>query len=613
MHEFVELLKTNPVGLLSQEVLESREPLSVVKGYFDQVIQLNKNDTESKTTLDEIVVDGLDANQVWWQSKIVLDNTQAGLMHKISSLSVHDGESNEEDSEEDSEEDDEQEEDNEDAAPVGSDDELSNGFSAEEEEEEEDNDEAASDDEGKVSATESLQLNNEENENINDDSDSGLEDEKFEEAQESREAIEDKFGINDTFFNLDEFNKQTLEEENNTNQGNSDEEIDYFGDIPSEEEEEAIYYDDFFDKPKEKQEIGKVSKKSSENSRSQKGKEQEENESFDESEYEDAMEEAKLDLFADEDDYNGSDAEDNAQPLSTFERQQLEIQRQIQKLEEEAVAEKKWALKGEVKARDRPEDALLTEDLEFERTAKPVPLITSEVTESLENMIRRRIKEEDFNDLQRRVITDVSGFKSKPKFELSDVKSSKSLAEIYEDDFKGVTEDVEISEELQKSHDEISELYKDLTYKLDALSSAHFIPKPIKKDLEVRVQTAAISMEDAQPLTMSNASTLAPQEIYKVGKSENANEITLKNGVVMSRDELTREDKNRLRRAVKRKRSKLSSKMAEQPKKKNKKDEVLETLSKSKNITVIDKKGAKTDIKGNVKKDNSSNSINFKL
>lgn len=606
MHEFVELLKTNPVGLLSQEVLESREPLSVVKGYFDQVIQLNKNDTESKTTLDEIVVDGLDANQVWWQSKIVLDNTQAGLMHKISSLSVHDGESNEEDSEED----DEQEEDNEDAVPVGSDDDLSNGFSAEEEEE--DNDEAASDDEGKVSATESLQLNNEENENINDDSDSGLEDEKFGEAQESCEAIEDKFGINDTFFNLDEFNKQTLEEENNTNQGNSDEEIDYFGDIPS-EEEEAIYYDDFFDKPKEKQEIGKVSKKSSENSRSQKGKEQEENESFDESEYEDAMEEAKLDLFADEDDYNGSDAEDNAQPLSTFERQQLEIQRQIQKLEEEAVAEKKWALKGEVKARDRPEDALLTEDLEFERTAKPVPLITSEVTESLENMIRRRIKEEDFNDLQRRVITDVSGFKSKPKFELSDVKSSKSLAEIYEDDFKGVTEDVEISEELQKSHDEISELYKDLTYKLDALSSAHFIPKPIKKDLEVRVQTAAISMEDAQPLTMSNASTLAPQEIYKVGKSENANEITLKNGVVMSRDELTREDKNRLRRAVKRKRSKLSSKMAEQPKKKNKKDEVLETLSKSKNITVIDKKGAKTDIKGNVKKDNSSNSINFKL
>lgn len=608
MHEFVELLKTNPVGLLSQEVLESREPLSVVKGYFDQVIQLNKNDTESKTTLDEIVVDGLDANQVWWQSKIVLDNTQAGLMHKISSLSVHDGESNEEDSEED----DEQEEDNEDAVPVGSDDDLSNGFSAEEEEEE-DNDEAASDDEGKVSATESLQPNNEENENINDDSDSGLEDEKFEEAQESREAIEDKFGINDTFFNLDEFNKQTLEEENNTNQGNSDEEIDYFGDIPSEEEEEAIYYDDFFDKPKEKQEIGKVSKKSSENSRFQKGKEQEENESFDESEYEDAMEEAKLDLFADEDDYNGSDAEDNAQPLSTFERQQLEVQRQIQKLEEEAVAEKKWALKGEVKARDRPEDALLTEDLEFERTAKPVPLITSEVTESLENMIRRRIKEEDFNDLQRRVITDVSGFKSKPKFELSDVKSSKSLAEIYEDDFKGVTEDVEISEELQKSHDEISELYKDLTYKLDALSSAHFIPKPIKKDLEVRVQTAAISMEDAQPLTMSNASTLAPQEIYKVGKSENANEITLKNGVVMSRDELTREDKNRLRRAVKRKRSKLSSKMAEQPKKKNKKDEVLETLSKSKNITVIDKKGAKTDIKGNVKKDNSSNSINFKL
>lgn len=608
MSQFLEILKTNPVGLLSQDALESKEPLSAVKTYFDEVINLNKNNGNSKTTLDEIVVDGLDANQVWWQSKIILDNVQGDIMEKIAELKVDNENDMSEESSGDEDDASNVENSNEmsaDEAPV------SEESAIEEEEEEAENEELVLDEEQQFSEPEPLELHEKEEDKLENESDSEPDD-QFVEAQESPQAIEDKFGVNDQFFNLDEFNRQTLEAENRSQDADEededDEEVDYFADVPSEEDEEALYYDDFFDKPS--------NKKSSQDRRPGPSKkaEAEEDESFDESEYDDAMEEAKLDLFADEDDdFQGSDEETAEQPLSTFERQQLELKRQIESLEKEAVAEKKWALKGEVKARDRPEDALLTEDLEFERTAKPVPVITAEVTQTLENMIRRRIKEEDFNDLQRRVISDISGYNNKPRFELSDVKSSKSLAEIYEDDFKGVTEDTEISEELQKSHDEISELYKDLVYKLDALSSAHFIPKPIKKDLEVRVQTAAISMEDAQPLTMSSGSTLAPQEIYKVGKSENSNEITLKNGVVMSRDELSREDKNRLRRAAKRKRSKLSAKRAEQPRKKSKTDDVLNTLTKSKNITVIDKKGAKTDVKGNIKKDNASGNINFKL
>nr|5WXM_U Chain U, U3 small nucleolar RNA-associated protein MPP10 [Saccharomyces cerevisiae S288C]5WXM_V Chain V, U3 small nucleolar RNA-associated protein MPP10 [Saccharomyces cerevisiae S288C] len=31
---------------------------------------------------------------------------------------------------------------------------------------------------------------------------------------------------------------------------------------------------------------------------------------------------------------------------------------------------------------------------------------------------------------------------------------------------------------LQKAHSEISELYANLVYKLDVLSSVHFVPKP---------------------------------------------------------------------------------------------------------------------------------------
>lgn len=163
----------------------------------------------------------------------------------------------------------------------------------------------------------------------------------------------------------------------------------------------------------------------------------------------------------------------------------------------------------------------------------------------------------------------------------------------------------------KKAHSEISELYSNLVYKLDVLSSVHFIPKPTSSSLEIRVETPTISMEDAQPLHMSNASTLAPQEIYNVGKAEKDGEIRLKNGVAMSKDELTREDKNRLRRALKRKRSKgISSNLN----KKSKKNEVVDTLSRAKNITIINQKGEKKDVSGKTKRNTSGpDSTNIKL
>ena len=424
------------------------------------------------------------------------------------------------------------------------------------------------------------------------------------------ENTTEKNELNDRFFDIEEFNRQTLalEEENNLQEhqnSDDDDDIDYFGDIPSEEgdeeEEEALYYDDFFDKP--------TDKKTERNKKSQKKKDPTYDE-LDESDYETAMDSAKLDLF--EENNDGED-EDNMdiEKLSTFERQQLEIQKQIEQLEKEAIEEKKWALKGEVKAKDRPEDALLIEDLEFDRNAKPVPVITSSVTESLEEMIRDRIKNNNFDDLLKRTVIDVQNKKVKPDFELSDTKSAKSLAELYEDDYKGVDENMELSEELQRSHDEISELFADLNYKLDALSSAHFIPRPSKKTLEVRVDTAAITMEDAQPLTMSSASTLAPQEIYSVTKSDNSNEIRLKDGTTMSRDELSREDKARLRRAAKRKRAKQLAKQGNSVKK-SKKATIIETLSNAKNITIINKKGEKQDIKGNTVSNQNNNADNIK-
>lgn len=302
------------------------------------------------------------------------------------------------------------------------------------------------------------------------------------------------------------------------------------------------------------------------------------------------------------------------------------FKKQIAELEREAVEEKKWTMKGEASVKNRPTDALLDEELEFDRNAKPVPVITQEVTESIEELIRRRIKNYEFDDLPRRLFNDINNdrFKMHDDFNIEEVgkKSQKSLAEIYEDEhYNGVTKETQTNDKLKKQHDDIVELYQSLSYKLDSLCSAHYIPKPAAKSLEIKVNASSISMEDAQPLAMSSESTLAPQEVFKLqrGVNKKTNEVVLANGLIVNKNELTTEEKKNLRQKGKRKRSKEQKNSSENASKKTKKNgkasnsEVLETLRKGE-VQVIDNKGVRKDINGNVIKDGQiSKSVSFKL
>ncbi|GMC32793.1 unnamed protein product [Saccharomyces cerevisiae] len=593
MSELFGVLKSNAGRIILKDPSATSKD---VKAYIDSVINTCKNGSiTKKAELDEITVDGLDANQVWWQVKLVLDSIDGDLIQGIQELkdvvtpshNLSDGSTLNSSSGEESE--------LEEAESVFKEKQMLSADVSEIEEQSNDslseNDEEPSMDDEKTSAEAARE--------------EFAEEKRISSGQDERHSSPDPYGINDKFFDLEKFNRDTLaaEDSNEASEGSEDEDIDYFQDMPSDdEEEEAIYYEDFFDKPT-KEPVKKHSDV----------KDPKEDEELDEKEHDSAMDKVKLDLFADEEDEPNAEGvgEASDKNLSSFEKQQIEIRKQIEQLENEAVAEKKWSLKGEVKAKDRPEDALLTEELEFDRTAKPVPVITSEVTESLEDMIRRRIQDSNFDDLQRRTLLDITRKSQRPQFELSDVKSSKSLAEIYEDDYTRAEDESALSEELQKAHSEISELYANLVYKLDVLSSVHFVPRPASTSLEIRVETPTISMEDAQPLYMSNASSLAPQEIYNVGKAEKDGEIRLKNGVAMSKEELTREDKNRLRRALKRKRSKANLPNVN---KRSKRNDVVDTLSKAKNITVINQKGEKKDVSGKTKKSRSGpDSTNIKL
>lgn len=600
--------------------------------YFNDLIKNILNPiSKDYSVLDEIYTDGLDSSQIYGQAKIVINGVgESLLMDKIPELKDKFGISPVTDDSREDEDDDISDEDNEldtEGNFTGFENTTENledgeALTAEEDsesEEKEDEDEEEKD----------------EDEEEEEDQDDGIKEKDEEPIAESHHTInKDVHGLNDEFFDIDEFNRQTLSLENGENDIEEGEEIDYFGSLSDgdEEEDEMDYFEDFYNKP----ELRNTMKNTASTLNDQvDGSVDEENGEFDDDEYEKAVGSAMLDLFADEEEESPKEAKN----LSSYEKHQQELQEEIARLEAELVADKKWTMKGEISSKDRPEDSLLDDpeshSLQFDRTAKAVPVITQEVTETLEDLIKRRIREEKFDEVPKRVITDVSRFHNKQKYELSEEKSQKSLAELYEDDYNKEDQSQEVNEELKKQHDEISDLFTKVTHKLDSLCSAHFIPKPHQfKTIDIKVSdnAASISMEDAQPLHVSSEAALAPQEVYKIGNDkpqangvQGKSEVLLKSGLSYSKDELSREDKQRLRRANKRKKAKhynerkeyesqVDKQSGSTSNKRQKVGDVINTLSKAKNISVIGSKGEVRDVKGNIKKSQGARgSSSFKL
>ena len=71
----------------------------------------------------------------------------------------------------------------------------------------------------------------------------------------------------------------------------------------------------------------------------------------------------------------------------------------------------------------RPLNSALEVDLDFERAVRPPPQPTEEVTASIEDLIRKRIADHNFDDVPR--IAPAAPEGRRKTFELSDQKSSK--------------------------------------------------------------------------------------------------------------------------------------------------------------------------------------------
>ncbi|KJE95933.1 M-phase phosphoprotein 10 [Capsaspora owczarzaki ATCC 30864] len=269
----------------------------------------------------------------------------------------------------------------------------------------------------------------------------------------------------------------------------------------------------------------------------------------------------------DEDDEDGMDFEadddidrsaEALSRISPFEKKSMALQRQIAELESANVGSKPWQMGGEANAKARPVNSLLEEDVLFERTSRPAPEITQETTQTLEDLIRARIRDSAFDDVApRRPLPDKdSSLANKSRQALNDEKSQVGLGELYAKEFQdqqakaqaaangpsaidvltGATDEKKI-----KQHEEIDALYAKLCQSLDALSNFHYTPKLAKEEVEIVSNVPAVSMEEIIPTTVATTTLLAPEELF----------ASRSRGQEKGESELTDTDRKRGRRSKK--------------------------------------------------------------
>ncbi|KAH8266686.1 hypothetical protein KR018_010381 [Drosophila ironensis] len=447
--------------------------------------------------------------------------------------------------------------------------------------------------------------------------------------------------VDDTFFKLEEMN-QFLEQEDAKEmqrQGNKRrveraDDIDHFaedfglGEEDEEDEEEGnVNYADFFDEDEElEQEARRFNGKQKDffdENASESEKEEEQDDEEDpnlEEETQADGEQAELDSEIDESEFvsksgiepasdsesdsdkeanEGEEEEDDEEEpakvasQSSNELREARLFQRIRDYEDVVLGEKPWQLKGEVKAANRPQNSLLEEILDFESTTRPTAPITEEDNCSIEDIIKRRIRDKAWDDVVRTVRPVHTPQEYRKQLVLDQEKSKQSLSQIYEAQYQKELDKLNPNRDADentgpepKEHQEIRRAMRALFLKLDALSNFHFTPKPVAPEIKIVTNTPAVQMEEVAPLAVSDAKLLAPEEVFRGPKH-----------APLGKTERNRTDKNRERRKKKQKQRAINSALEQRdlqrakegkaPTKREADAKLLKTITKNRNVDKI--------------------------
>jgi U3 small nucleolar RNA-associated protein MPP10 len=340
-------------------------------------------------------------------------------------------------------------------------------------------------------------------------------------------------------------NKLTLSSSRNKNITSEEEENDENNSLYSEEQqieaeidsEEEIKYNKFFDKPENKY------KKNAQR----------------------------------EDDISNTDIDEN------------EIFSQIKKIEEKMISNKKdWSTKGEILAKERPKDSLLTKSMDFEVGLRAPPIPDKEFTDKLEKMIKQRIIDDIFDDPIKKDFVNLNEEK-KAENDLDFEKSKKGLGEIYEEKYLGNESTESKVDEIKKDCDDLCNQLFDIFKQMTNGTATPYGLKGKKEELINITNIPAIQIEEKGNFISDNT------EKIKSGKEMlNIKKLRTKNKEEMTSDELRnahnkkkRNIKNRIHQKENRKKleqltTMLGSKFEAKIKLKQEKNKKLEKMDKTK-------------------------------
>ncbi|KAL8577183.1 hypothetical protein ACOMHN_047951 [Nucella lapillus] len=434
---------------------------------------------------------------------------------------------------------------------------------------------------------------------------------KKKEEQKAQKPKKRKTEVDDRFFKLAEMeeflDREDLKEarkikgtddKNNDEESESEEEdqnLDMFSAWPDEETGKDAVYTDFFDPPADEEDAEETMDVGSEGAESDEN-ESEENGESDSDDNKPKVKSGKKKVHFSDTTKAAEEGGSGKVSLSNFEKRTDKLRRQIQALEEQSLAVKSWQMMGEVKAKDRPENSMLEEHVDFKQAPPTAAEMTEERSKSIEDIIFQRVRDKAFDDNVRQVRPVEEAFELKTQRVLDQEKSKLSLHEVYEQEFLKLQAPEEEEEKTNPVHEEIKTMMNKLFPCLDALASWHYTPLQPGAELKVKNNVASVRMEEPTPITMSSATVMAPEEVQ-----------VKKKGELKGKGERMKEDKHRERKqkkAAKRRKMREKEQRQKEVEKKNpglgnkySKDRALKELEKEAKGTIEvikEKKSKKT-------------------
>lgn len=452
--------------------------------------------------------------------------------------------------------------------------------------------------------------------------------------------------VDDTFFKLEEMNEFLEQEDakemrrldNKRRSNQTDDTIDHFSENFGLEDSEDgnVNYADFFEMDEELEQQAKILGKGKQKdffNENESDNEQDEDEDEDadnaepdladeEAEPGEDQEEAASEIDETEfvaksgiepasDSDSGSDSEKEAneekedqRPVdppsqSSNEMREARLFQRIRDYEDVVLGEKPWQLKGEVKAANRPQNSLLEEILDFDSTTRPTAPITEEDNRSIEDIIKQRIRDKAWDDVERTVRPVNTPQEYRKQLVLDQEKSKQSLSQIYEAQYQREMDKLDPNRDADdksgpepKEHQEIKRAMRSLFLKLDALSNFHFTPKPVAPEARIVTNTPAVHMEEVAPVAVSDAKLLAPEEVFRGPKH-----------APLGKMERDRTDKNRERRKKKQKQRAINTALEQRdlqrakegkaPTKRETDAKLLKSITKSRNVQKVSSNSAR--------------------